>query len=302
MDISYHNPVLLELVSEYLLYDKNGVYVDCTFGGGGHSKKFLKILEKKAKLIAFDQDQDSYKNLINDERFLFICENFRYLKKNLNLNGINKVNGIFLDLGVSSYQFDTPMRGFSTRFNAKLDMRMNANQPLSAWHIVNQYHEKKLIKIFFKYGELKHARKIAEKICITRNKKTIETTNDLKSIFEYIPKIKKNKILAKIFQAIRIEVNDELNALKELLLQSQDILDINSRLLVISYHSLEDRLVKKFIKSNFLNDNDQYDIFGNSNSVFKSLTKKPITPDIFEIKNNNRSRSAKLRVAKKIKK
>lgn len=300
MQENYHNPVLLDHSSKYLLHKKNGIYVDCTFGGGGHSKEFLKKLDKNAKLIAFDQDQDTLQNILNDKRFILILCNFKYLQKKIYSLGINQVDGIFLDLGVSSHQLNTPARGFSTRFNSYLDMRMNLHQDLSAMTVVNKYTEKQLKKIFFEYGELRFAPKIAKKICYERRKKLIKTTGQLKDLFNFIPKNKSNKILAQIFQAIRIEVNDELNILKILLFQAKEILATGGRLAIISYHSLEDRIVKNFFKTGFIDKEPNYDIFGNWKSDFELIKKKPITADMCEIQQNPRSRSAKLRIVKKL--
>lgn len=298
--MNYHNPVLLKSSVKYLIHKKEGIYVDCTFGSGKNSREFLKNLNQNAKLIAFDQDQDTLKNIFYDKRFILIPQNFRYLKKYLNSHEIKKIDGIFVDLGVSSHQLDTLERGFSTRFDGILDMRMNCNQKLSALEVINNYKEKQLRKIFFEYGELKYARKIAKQICNKRSTTLIKTTGQLKNIFNYIPSNKINKILAKIFQAIRIEVNDELNALKELLIQSKEILNNHGRLVIISYHSLEDRIVKKFLKTSLFQEEPEPDFFGNWKYDFELLIKKPIIPDSFEIKKNPRSRSAKLRAAKKI--
>lgn len=300
MKFTYHTPVLLDLVTRYLLHDYRGVYVDCTFGGGGHSREFLKKLDKTAKLIAFDHDYDSMKNLLYDNRFLFICQNFRYLKQYLYLNKIYKVDGIFADFGVSSYQLDTAHRGFSIRFDGPLNMKMNNNQCISAFEVVNTYKEKQLSEILIKYGELKYAKKIARQICRERAKKIIKSTYELKTIFNYVPKNKICKLLTKVFQAIRIEVNDELNSIKDLLLNAKDLLKPGGRLVMISYHSLEDRLVKNFFKTGSFHGEICQDIFGNLKSDFKMLFKKPIIPDLNEIKFNSRSRSAKLRIATKI--
>lgn len=300
MKLEYHNPVLLESCIKYLLHDYKGTYVDCTFGGGGHSKAFLNNLDKNAKLVAFDCDQDTIKNLLFDDRFIFINKNFRYLKKYLYLNNIYKVDGIFADFGVSSYQIDNAHKGFSIRFNGPLNMKMDSNQDISAFEVVNTYKEKKLIKILMKYGELKHAKQIARKICIRRSNNLIQTTDQLKNIFNYMPKHKINKILAKIFQAIRIEVNDELNAIKELLLHSLELLNPKGRLVMISYHSLEDRLIKNFFKTGCFNGDTYKDMFGNSKYIFKYLIKKPIMPNLNEFQLNSRSRSAKLRAVEMI--
>ena len=255
----YHNPVLLEKSIEGLNIIPNGNYVDVTFGGGGHSKAILQKL-KNGKLIAFDQDSDSLKNTITDDRFYLVNNNFQFLKNFLRLHNVSKVNGILADLGVSSHQFDVPERGFSTRFDAPLDMRMNLNQQVKAADIVNSYSEEELHSLFKNYGEIKNSKCFSRAIIEARKSHPINTTGELiESIQNCLPKIKKNKFLAQVFQALRIEVNDEMQVLKEMLLQAADSLILGGRLVVISYHSLEDRLVKNFIRS------------GNFNGIVKKI-------------------------------
>lgn len=302
MSNAYHNPVLLQACIDNLNIKPNGVYVDLTFGGGGHSAHILKQLNEKGKLFAFDQDEDAHKNDIKDPRFVLIKQNFRYLKNYLRLYGVLKVDGILGDLGVSSHQFDEASRGFSIRFDSELDMRMNQKNPLSAKQVVNEYSEKKLIEIFRNYAEIINAPKLAASIAAARTVKEIKTTEDLKeAIKSCTPKFEEQKYLAKVFQALRIEVNQEMDALKECLTQCVEILDPGSRLVVISYHSLEDRLVKNIIKSGNIEGIEEKDvIYGTGKKIFKNLTSKPILPDEEEIRSNTRARSAKLRVAEKI--
>lgn len=296
----YHNPVLLEKSIEGLNIIPNGIYVDVTFGGGGHSKAILQKL-KDGKLIAFDQDSDSLKNTINDDRFILVNHNFQFLKNFLRLHNVSKVNGILADLGVSSHQFDVPKRGFSTRFDAPLDMRMNLNQSIKAADIVNSYSEEELAALFKNYGEIRNSKCFSRAIIETRKSNTINTTGELiESINKCYPKIKRNKFLAQVFQALRIEVNDELHALKQLLQQASESLVPGGRLVVISYHSLEDRLVKNYIKSGNFKGIVKKDFYGNPIVSFKSITRKPLVPGEKEIENNNRARSAKLRIAEKI--
>ena len=296
----YHKPVLLEESIEGLAIKPDGTYVDTTFGGGGHSKEILKKLTT-GKLIAFDQDQDAIKNKIGDSRFILLKQNFKYIKNFLKFYKAVPVDGIIADLGVSSYQFDTPERGFSTRFDGDLDMRMDKDKKLTAMKIVNEYTYEKLKTIFFEFGEIKNASNLAKNIINNRNKKYIKTTSQLKIIIaSCVKKGKENKYYAKVFQALRIEVNDELNALKEMLLQTTDVLNTHGRLVVISYHSLEDRLVKNFIKSGNFEGIIKKDFFGNSLIPFKKINKKPIVPKQDEIFDNSRCKSAKLRIAEKI--
>jgi len=296
----YHNPVLLKESIEKLVVDPDGVYVDCTFGGGGHSMEILKRLSEKGRLFAFDQDTDALDNKINDERFILINQNFRYLENSLLINKVSSVDGVLADLGVSSHQFDEAIRGFSTRVNGPLDMRMNTMQSLDAKKVINEYEEEQLSYIFHFYGELRNARMIARKIIEARGKKNIEETAELKQIFSYIPQHKSSKFFAQIFQAIRIEVNGELDALKEMLLQAYKVLKLGGILSVISYHSLEDRLVKRFLKNGIFNGEPVRDIYGNYEKYFDVLSKKAIVPSVEEVQKNPRARSAKLRIGAKI--
>lgn len=298
--MNYHKPVLLHPSVDALITNPKGIYVDCTFGGGGHSRLILEKLSPEGKLFAFDQDYDAIANLIQDSRFTFIQQNFRYLKNSLRFYKVDAVDGILADLGVSSHQFDMPLRGFSTRFDGPLDMRMNNKQPLSAKDIINNYTEDQLAEIFYLYGELKQSRKISREIIEARKEKHIETTSDLKVIFEKsIPSFKQNKFFAQLFQALRIEVNDELNALKELLTQSYEMLKPRGTLVFISYHSLEDRLVKKFLKTGLFKGEPERDIYGNWEKPFDIPYSKAIIPNQEEILDNTRARSAKMRIATK---
>ena len=297
--MEYHNPVLLHPSIDGLNINPNGVYVDVTFGGGGHSREILNRLGADGKLFAFDQDQDALANTIDDSRFTLINENFRYLKRYLRFYGVKQVDGILADLGVSSHQFDVPERGFSTRFDAELDMRMNQKSELNAYKIVNEYSENDLKRIFYDYSELSNAPKIARKIVYEREIEPIKNTEQLKIVLnEFLPVHKSHKILAQIYQGIRIEVNQEIEVLKEFLEQSLEILKPEGRLSVISYHSLEDRLVKRYIKNGLFEGEPDKDFFGNFSVPFKTIGKL-IIPDFAEIKINNRARSAKLRIAEK---
>lgn len=295
----YHKPVLLSESVEALITNPGGIYVDCTFGGGGHSREILNQLNEKSRLIAFDQDKDSEQNSIPDERFKLVMQNFRYLKNNLRFLGINKVDGILADLGVSSHQFDTPERGFSIRFDEKLDMRMNQAAKLNAIKILNEYEEEKLSDVFYQYGELRNARRLAREITAARKSNPIRTMSDLRQLFNYIPKNKENKFFAQLFQALRIEVNDEMSALKEMLIQTSEVIKEGGRLVVISYHSLEDRLVKRYMKTGMFEGEPERDIYGNWEVPFKVLQSKVIVPDEEEIQENTRARSAKMRIAVK---
>jgi len=298
--MTYHKAVLLDESIAGLSIDPNGTYVDVTFGGGGHSKSILDQLEN-GKLFAFDQDSDAQQNRIDDNRLVLIAQNFRFIKKWLRLEGVSQVDGILADLGVSSHQFDTAERGFSIREEGELDMRMNREQNVSAKTIVNEYDVNDLSRIFRQFGELNNAYALAKSIIIFREEKEIDTTEDLKeAVKNHVPPHKKNKILAQLFQAIRIEVNDEINALKEMLIQSVDLLKKGGRLSVISYHSLEDRLVKNLIKSGNFEGQIEKDLYGVPNLTLKSINRKPITASQEEIDDNPRSRSAKLRVGEKI--
>lgn len=296
----YHNPVLLKESVDGLSIVPSGIYVDVTYGGGGHSKEILNRLNNQGKLFAFDQDKDAQLNKIDDERLILIPQNFRYIKRYLRFHGVKKVNGILADLGVSSHQFDQADRGFSTRFNGPLDMRMNQEDSNSALEIVNGYSENELSQLLFDFGELRNAKILASKIVAFREEHPIKTSYDLKeAIANLIPKAKEHKILAQIFQAIRIEVNQEISVLKEFLLQVPDLLFEHGRLSVISYHSLEDRLVKRFIRSGLFAGEPEKDFYGNITVPLKKVGKL-IVPSPNEIKENNRARSAKLRIAEKI--
>jgi 16S rRNA (cytosine1402-N4)-methyltransferase len=295
--MSYHDPVLLFESVGGLDIDPSGIYVDVTFGGGGHSREILKRLGDDGRLYAFDQDEDALHNKIDDDRLILIHENFRFIKRFLRFYGVKKVNGILADLGVSSHQFDEAERGFSTRFDADLDMRMNKNHELSAYDVINNYSEEKLGSILYQFGELRNNKALAKEIVNARSENEIKTSFELKEVLQkYLPKAKEHKILAQIFQAIRIEVNQEIDVLKEFLMQTPDLLIQGGRLSVISYHSLEDRLVKRYIKNGIFEGEPEKDFYGNIDVPFKKAGKL-IIPSQKEIKNNNRARSAKLRVA-----
>ena len=296
----YHTPVMLEECIKALNIKPGGVYVDVTFGGGGHSREILKHLGPHGRLLAFDQDADAQKNLPKDDRLTFIDQNFRYLKNNCRLQGAIPADGILADLGVSSHQFDQPERGFSIRFDSELDMRMDQAGRLTAKEVVNNYSEEQLHRIFGIYGEIKNAKSLAKTLVTVRLNKSLETVSDLKdAIAGLIPKGKENKYLAQVFQALRIEVNQELEALKEFLEQSVDVLKSQGRLVVMSYHSLEDRLVKNFIAKGKFQGEVEKDFFGNQIKPLESLTRKAIIASEQEVKQNNRARSAKLRIAEK---
>ena len=296
----YHNPVLLKETVDGLNIKPDGVYVDVTFGGGGHSREILKRLGPNGKLFGFDQDEDAQANAIDDERFKLIPENFRFIKRYLRFYGIKEVDGILADLGVSSHQFDVAERGFSTRFEAELDMRMSRKNELNAFVVINDYEEAALAKVFFEYGELKNGRAMAYHIVEARKAGPIKNSEQLKKVLaKFLPAHKSNKILAQIYQAIRIEVNQEMDVLKEFLEQSLEILKPGGRLSVISYHSLEDRLVKRYMRNGMFEGEPERDMFGNFSVPFKSI-EKLIVPTEEEIAINNRARSAKLRVAEKL--
>jgi 16S rRNA (cytosine1402-N4)-methyltransferase len=300
MEREYHNPVLLKETVEGLNIKKDGVYVDVTFGGGGHSREILKHLGDKGKLIAFDQDQDALLNRIDDSRFLLINENFRYIKRFLRFHGIKAVDGILADFGVSSHQFDEPDRGFSTRFDANLDMRMNQQDVLSAYHVINEYEEEQLKRMFWQYGELRQAPIFARTIVAARKNEEIKTTDQLKQILKkHLQPRRENKTLAQIYQAIRIEVNQEIEVLKEFLMQTPELLVEGGRLSFISYHSLEDRLVKRFIRNGMFEGEPEKDMYGNVEVPLKKVGKL-IVPTQEEIEVNSRARSAKLRIAEKL--
>ncbi len=302
-DNKYHVPVLLKPSVDDLIVDKNGTYVDVTFGGGGHSKYLISQLESRGRLIGFDQDIDAEANLLDDDRFIFIRQNFGFMKNHLRiLPGVMPVDGVLADLGVSSHQFNTADRGFSFRFDAELDMRMNRDIVKTAKDVVMHYEESDLRKVFRAYGELSNAHKIAYKIIQARAEREINTIADLMDVVSVglYPPHKKNTFLAKLFQALRIEVNDEMKVLEDLLVQSVDVIKEGGRLSVITYHSLEDRMVKRFIKSGNIEGVQEKDFYGNLIRPFKEVNRKPIVPSEEEIKNNNRARSAKLRIAERI--
>jgi 16S rRNA (cytosine1402-N4)-methyltransferase len=298
----YHIPVMLNECIAGMQVCEGGLYVDATFGGGGHSKAILAKLKGKGKLLGFDQDADAKKNAldIEDPNFVFVDANFRHLQKYLRLFGIEKVDGILADLGVSSHQFDTAARGFSTRFDASLDMRMNQSESATAASILNEYSESELHKIFGMYGEIRNARTLATQVVQERIKSPIRTVEDFKNILRKLaPRGAENKYFAQAFQALRIEVNRELDALREFLMQTADVLKPEGRLVVMSYHSLEDRLVKNFIQKGKFSGDEEKDFYGNVLKPFEAVNKKPIEPSETEQKENPRSRSAKLRIAKR---
>jgi len=298
--MEYHNAVLLNETVDGLAIKPDGIYVDVTFGGGGHSREILKRLGENGRLYAFDQDSDALVNTIEDDRFVLINENFRYIKRFLKFYGVLEVDGILADFGVSSHQFDVAERGFSTRFEADLDMRMNQDNQLSAYEVVNGYEEEELRRVFFQYGELRQAPAMARVILEARQNDEIKTSQQLKSVLKrFLNHKKENKVLAQIYQAIRIEVNQEIEALKELLIQTPEILKAGGRLSFISYHSLEDRLVKRFIRNGLFEGEPERDVFGNFEVPLKKVGGL-IVPSQEEIKINNRARSAKLRIAEKI--
>ena len=298
--MEYHNPVLLKETVDGLNIHEGGIYVDVTFGGGGHSKEILKRLGPNGKLLAFDQDQDALENSIDDDRFTLINENFRYLKRFLRFHGVKQVDGILADFGVSSHQFDEAERGFSIRFDAALDMRMNQNDKLSAFHVVNEYEENQLRNVLYNYGELKQAPAMARTIVSARKSAPIETSAQLQEVLKrFLPPRRENKVLAQIFQAIRIEVNQEIEVLKEFLEQTPEVLKTGGRLSVISYHSLEDRLVKRFMRNGLFEGEPERDLYGNFEVPFKKIGNM-IVPTNEEIALNNRARSAKLRIAEKL--
>lgn len=301
MNKEYHIPALLRECMEGLKINAGGTYVDVTFGGGGHSREILKSLNENGRLIAFDQDEESKENLIDDERFTFISGNFRYLKNHLRMLRLIPVDGVLADLGVSSHHFDSEERGFSTRFDARLDMRMDKNLKLDAWQVVNKYGADELRKVFSLYGELKNAKLLANTIVEARELNPINTTAELKeTLLRFGTWGKENKFFAQVFQALRIEVNKELEVLEEFLSQSAEVLKPGGRLVVISYHSLEDRLVKNFMKRGKFEGDVEKDFYGNQIKPFKTINGKPITPGAVELKMNSRSRSAKLRIAEKL--
>lgn len=297
--MEYHNPVLLKETVDGLNIKPDGVYVDVTFGGGGHSREIMSRLGSNGKLFGFDQDEDAQANVIDDSRFVLIPENFRFIKRFLRFHNVKEVDGILADLGVSSHQFDVPERGFSTRFESELDMRMSKKNELNAFVVINEYDEAALKKMFYDYGELKNSGALAHTIIEARKEEPIKNSEQLKKVLgRYLPAHKSNKILAQIYQAIRIEVNQEMDVLKEFLEQSLETLKPGGRLSVISYHSLEDRLVKRFMRNGMFEGEPERDMFGNFEVPFK-IIEKLIVPTEEEIAINNRARSAKLRVAEK---
>ncbi|MEO5999483.1 MAG: 16S rRNA (cytosine(1402)-N(4))-methyltransferase RsmH [Chitinophagaceae bacterium] len=298
---TYHTPILLTEVIEALAIRPGGVYVDCTFGGGGHSMEVLKHLDKKGKLIVFDQDEDARQNVPEDDRVIFVPHNFRHLQRFLKLHKVIQVDGIMADLGVSSHQFDEAGRGFSTRFEADLDMRMNNRQTLKAYDVVNTYSEERLHKLFEQYGEVTNAKTLARTIVNIRRTVSLKTINNFKTALNAIVKGNPNKYFAQVFQALRIEVNDELGSLKEMLQQSPAVLKPGGRIAILTFHSLEDRIVKNFFrKGNFDEEiNNPFEQLNEKEAVFKIITKRPVSPSAEELKLNPRSRSAKLRVAER---
>ncbi|WP_431133941.1 16S rRNA (cytosine(1402)-N(4))-methyltransferase RsmH [Psychroserpens mesophilus] len=298
--MEYHNPVLLKETVDGLNIRPDGVYVDVTFGGGGHSKEILNRLGSNGKLFAFDQDKDALLNTIDDNRFTLINENFRYVRRFLRFYGVKEVDGILADFGVSSHQFDVAERGFSTRFEADLDMRMNQDDAISAYHVVNEYEEEQIRQVLFQYGELRQAPAMAKVIVEERKNGEIKTSEQLKAVLKrFLNHKKENKVLAQIYQAIRIEVNQEIEALKEFLMQTPEVLVKGGRLSLISYHSLEDRLVKRFIRNGMFEGEPVRDVFGNFEVPLKKVGNL-IVPTKEEITINNRARSAKLRIAEKL--
>jgi len=297
--MEYHNPVLLNECIEGLNIKPKGIYVDVTFGGGGHSKLILKHIDG-GKLYAFDQDENALKNTLEGDSFKLINANFRHLKNFLRMEGVRKIDGLLADLGVSSHQFDVAERGFSIRFDGKLDMRMNTNSPLSARSVVNEYGQQDLANVLYKYGELRNSRAIAREIVNARETEAIITTNQLIDVVAHmVPEKKRNQFLARIFQAIRIEVNDEMKALEEMLLDAVDLLNEGGRLVVLSYHSLEDRMVKNLMKKGNIEGELEKDFFGNPIKNLKEITRKVIVATEEQIAENTRARSAKLRIAEK---
>ena len=298
--MEYHNPILLQECIEGLNIKPKGIYVDVTFGGGGHSKLILKHLDG-GKLYAFDQDENAHKNILSEDNLKLINANFRHLKNFLRMEGIRKIDGLLADLGVSSHQFDVAERGFSIRFDGELDMRMNTKSPLSAKQVVNEYGQEELANVLFKYGEFRNSRTIAREIISAREIDAIVTTNQLiDAVEKMVPEKKRNQFLARIFQAIRIEVNDEIKALEEMLLDAIDMLNEGGRLVVMSYHSLEDRMVKNLMKKGNIEGDLHKDFYGNPIKDLREINRKVIVASEEEISINTRSRSVKLRIAEKI--
>ena len=296
----FHNPVLLNEAIQGLKISPSGVYVDATFGGGGHSKSILEMLNKEGRLLSFDQDEDTYENKINDSRFKFISANFNHLSQYLKYYGVESVDGVLADFGVSSHHFDTASRGFSIRKKGRLDMRMNQNQKLDAHYVINNYEEIDLNNLFFNYGEVRNSKKISKQILSSREKRVINTTSDLVELLKPLTPFRyQKKFLAQIFQAIRIEVNNEIEVLKSFLEQATKSLKTGGRIVCISYHSLEDRCVKRYIQFGNFEGKDEKDLYGNSLRVLRKIG-KVVVPSEKEIKINKRARSAKMRIAEKI--
>ena len=296
----FHNPVLLNEAIQGLKISPNGVYVDATFGGGGHSKSILEMLNKEGRLLSFDQDEDTYENKINDSRFKFISANFNHLSQYLKYYGVESVDGVLADFGVSSHHFDTASRGFSIRKKGRLDMRMNQNQKLDAHYVINNYEEIDLNNLFFNYGEVRNSKKISKQILSSREKRVINTTSDLVELLKPLTPFRyQKKFLAQIFQAIRIEVNNEIEVLKSFLEQATKSLKTGGRIVCISYHSLEDRCVKRYIQFGNFEGKDEKDLYGNSLRVLRKIG-KVVVPSEKEIIINKRARSAKMRLAEKI--
>ena len=296
----FHNPVLLNEAIQGLKISPNGVYVDATFGGGGHSKSILEMLNKEGRLLSFDQDEDTYENKINDSRFKFISANFKHLSQYLKYYGVESVDGVLADFGVSSHHFDTASRGFSIRKKGRLDMRMNQNQKLDAHYVINNYEEIDLNNLFFNYGEVRNSKKISKQILSSREKRVINTTSDLVELLKPLTPFRyQKKFLAQIFQAIRIEVNNEIEVLKSFLEQATKSLKTGGRIVCISYHSLEDRCVKRYIQFGNFEGKDEKDLYGNSLRVLRKIG-KVVVPSEKEIIINKRARSAKMRIAEKI--
>lgn len=298
--MNYHDPVLLKESIDALEIEEGGIYVDATFGGGGHSKEILKKLDAKGHLFGFDQDEDVLPNIIENERFTFVHHNFRYLKKFLRLHQVTEVDGILGDLGVSSHQLDDASRGFSYRFDSELDMRMNQEGETKAHDLLHTYSAEELQSVFSLYGEVRNSKTLAEAIISERSTRKIQTVGDFLAILNPLVRGTRHRYLAQVFQALRIEVNDEMGALKDFLQASLEVLKPGGRLVIISYHSLEDRLVKNFFKTGNFTGEQEKDFYGNINRPFKVITKKALLPPTEEIKRNSRARSAKFRVAKKI--
>lgn len=301
LSTEYHIPVLLTETIQGLNIRPGGIYVDCTFGGGGHARAILQNLNSEGRLIAFDQDADAEKNIPDDERIIFVPQNFRHIKRFLRLHGIEKVDGVLADLGVSSHQFDEAERGFSTRFNADMDMRMDRRQSVTAFDVLQRYTQEQLHKLFEQYGEVTNAKTLAAKITEVRGHISLKTIDGFKNALRDVVKGNPNKYFAQVFQALRIEVNEEMAVLKEMLEQSVDVLNIGGRIAIISFHSIEDRIVKNFFREGTFEE-AQDNPFENvsRNKVFELITKKPVTASADELRKNPRSRSAKLRIAQKI--